>query len=203
MIVESRWRVVLDPNASRDAREAAWRGLLARIRAPVLFQLRRRIEGWRLTEDLADEVCDEVRRRFAEHGVREDRTRLRECIEHELVAYLKERKVKGELDEEFERDWASSLFAEALLAFKRLHPDWHRLFLKAFDRPEGEPPLGAEQLSQRLQQPVQEVARRLEKGRDELRRLFANEIGQTVADPACVDDEVARLMPRAKALFGQ
>jgi hypothetical protein len=57
-------------------------------------------------------------------------------------------------------------------------------------------------LAARLGQPADLVAARISEGRVLLRRLFADEIAQTVADPGCIDDEVSHILPRAQRLFG-
>ncbi|MHC4819070.1 MAG: hypothetical protein ACYTF8_13555 [Planctomycetota bacterium] len=196
----TRWRLFLDADAVPDAREQAWPSLRARVRRPVLFHLRRRIEGWRLTEELADDVCERLRQDYEGKGAVADCVRLRECLAREVEAVCREQGVSGEFDAEFERDWASSLLGAALEEFGRTHPDVYRLFLRLYDR--GDRPLTPAELAARLQQPTDDVERRLAEGRAELRRLFEAEIAHTVADEACVADEVTRLLPRAQLLFG-
>jgi len=184
-----------------DARTEAWRTLCSRIRRPVLFQLRRRIEGWRLTEELADDVCERLRGDYEGKGLREDAARMRACCERELRELCEERGVSTEIDQEFERDWASSLFAAALQELSRRSPDTHRLVLRLFDRPKGGAPLSAEELARRLQLPLDEVEAGLARGRAELRRLFETEIAHTVVDKESAEAEVEQLMPQAEALF--
>lgn len=196
----NRWRLFLDADAVPDARAQAWPSLRARIRRPVLFHLRRRIEGWRLTEELADDVCERLRQDYEGRGPDAACVRLRDCLGLEVEAVCREQGVSGALDAEFERDWASSLLGAALEEFGRIHPEAHRLVLRQYDQ--GDRPLTAAELAARLQQPADDVERRLAEGRAELRRLFEAEIAHTVADEACVADEVTRLLPQAQLLFG-
>ena len=167
----------------------------------MLFQLRRRMKGWRLTEELADEFCEQLRLLYEGAGFNEGRLLLRRTVREQLATFLREHGKDPEIDDEFERDWAAALFTETLHAFKRTEPELHLLFLRVFDRPEGLAPVGAAELAARLGQPADIVASRLSQGRLALRKLFADEIAQTVADPGAVDDEVAELMPRAHRLF--
>ena len=196
----TRWQLFLDADAVPDAREQAWPSLRARVRQPVLLHLRRRIEGWRLTEELAEDVCERLQQDYEGKGPDAASARLRDCLARELEAVCEEHGVNGALDEEFERDWASSLLGAALEEFGRTHPDAYRLFLRLYDR--GDRPLTAAELAVRLRQPAGDVEHRLADGRAELRRLFELEIAHTVADEACVADEVTRLLPRAQLLFG-
>ena len=198
----NRWSIVLDPDAGEDTREEAWRALRKRMKHPVLFQLRRRIEGWRLTDKLAAEVLDQVRERFEGKGSGGEAALLRRNVEREIARACEERGAKGGIDEEFERDWASSLFFAALKEYGRTEPENHQIVLLLFDRPEGVPPMTPAELAQRLQQSPEEVERRLEEGRAGLRRLFLDEIAHTVADEARVADEAAQLLPRAQPLLG-
>ncbi|MHC4972319.1 MAG: hypothetical protein ACYTG3_08300 [Planctomycetota bacterium] len=196
----TRWQLFLDADAVPDSREQAWPSLRARVRRPVLFHLRRRIEGWRLTEELADDVCERLRQDYEGKGAAAERVRLRDCLAREVEAVCEEQGVNGALDAAFERDWASSLLGAALEEFGRTHPEAHRIFLRLYDQ--GDRPLTAAELAARLRQPTDDVERRLAEGRAELRRLFEAEIAHTVADEACVADEVTRLLPRAQLLFG-
>jgi hypothetical protein len=195
----TRWQLFLDADAVPDARAQAWPSLRARVRRPVLFHLRRRIEGWRLTEELADDVCERLRRDYEGRGPDAESVRLRDCLAHEVEAVCREHGVSGALDAEFERDWASSLLEAALEEFGRTHPKAHRLVLRLYS---GDRPLTAAELAVRLREPAEDVERRLAAGRAELRRLFETEIAHTVADEACVADEVTLLLPRARLLFG-
>jgi hypothetical protein len=194
-----RWQLFLDADAVPDARDQAWPSLRARVRQPVLLHLRRRIEGLRRTETLADDVCERLRQDYEGKGRDSASARLRDCLGREVEAVCAEQGVSGALDEEFECDWASSLLGGALEEFGRTHPDAYRLFLRVY---EGDRPLTAAELAMRLRLPVEDVERRLTEGRAELRRLFEAEIAHTVADEACVADEVTRLLPRARVLFG-
>jgi len=190
---------MIDPAVEQDVRDEAWRSLRERIRRPILFQLRRRIEGWRHTEELADDVCALVRARY--EGAGDAAPCLRECAVRELSAFFEECGKESRLDEEeFDRDWATSLFASALDELRRSAPDAHLLFLRAYERPEA--PLSAAEVAQRLELPIMEVARRMETGREELRALFEREIGHTVSRASAVEAEVRRFLPRAEALLG-
>ena len=194
----TRWRLFLDVDAVSDAREQAWPSLRSRVRQPVLRHLRRRIEGWRLTEELADDVCERLRRDYEGRGNDAASARLRHCLAREVEEVCQEQGVSGALDAEFECDWAASLLGAALEEFGRINPDAYRLFLRLYD---GDRPLTAAELAMRLRQATDDVERRLSDGRAELRRLFEVEIAHTVADEACVAEEVTRLLPRARLLF--
>jgi len=199
--VVTRWAIFLDSEASPDAREEAWRALRLRILKPVLFQLRRRIEGWRKTEELAEEVCERVRERFEGTGAGAEAACLRAGVAAELARFLEEQGKASALDAEFERDWAASLFAAALQEFGRQDPEAQRVMLRLFDRPEGVPPMTALELARRLGRPPAEIERLVDEGRRELRELFEKEIGQTAADPRAATEETRALLPRARALF--
>lgn len=199
MASQSRWKLIVDPAVEQDARNEAWRSLRGQIRRPILFQLRRRIEGWRHTEELADDICALVRARY--EGAGDDAPRLRDCLARELSTFFEECGKDSRLDEdEFDRDWATSLFASALEELRRSAPDAHMLLLRAYERPEA--PLSAAQIAQKLELPILEVARRMETGREELRTLFEREIGHTVSRSEAARAEVQRLLPRAEALLG-
>lgn len=197
----TRWGLILDPDADLDAREAAWEAITARIRPAILFQLRRRIRGWRETEDLADLVLTRLRERFEDQGPTEESARLRLCAEREVERLCKERGTKGGIDPEFERDWSRGLLGAALDELGRVRPETRRILLRVYDRPEGSPPLTVAELAAKLERPEDEVGRALEEAREALRRLFAKEIAETVAG-AAIDDEVGHLVPQAHALFG-
>jgi hypothetical protein len=196
----TRWGLILDPDADLDAREEAWEALAERARPAVLFQLRRRIHGWRDTEELADLVLSRVRERFEDKGSAGEASSLRLCAEREVQLLCEERHVKGGIDPEFERDWSRSLLAAALDELGRVRPEMRRLLLRLYDRPEGSPPLTVLELAQKLERPEAEVGRVLEEARAALRQLFAKEIGETVAGEAGA--EVTHLMPQAHLLFG-
>lgn len=136
----TRWGLILDPAADADAREEAWTALSERIRPAILFQLRRRIHGWRETEDLADLVVVRLRERFERQGPTEHASRLRACAEREVQLLCEERGAKGGIDPEFERDWSRSLLGAALDELGRVRPETRRILLRIYDRPEGSPP---------------------------------------------------------------
>jgi hypothetical protein len=196
--VTSRWQLFLDPEANDDAREAAWRALRERVRQPILFQLRRRIEGWRLTEDLADEVCERLHDRHAGAGADGS---LRACVAAELRALFAERSLPEATDEAFERDWASSLLFAALRTHGRASPATHRLLMRQYDRPEGARPFTPGEMAARLEHPVEEVEELLTEGREEVRELFEEEIRHSVADPSLVQAERDALLPYTRTLF--
>ena len=198
----TRWGLILDPAADADAREEAWTALSERIRPAILFQLRRRIHGWRETEDLADLVVVRLRERFERQGPTEHASRLRACAEREVQLLCEERGAKGGIDPEFERDWSRSLLGAALDELGRVRPETRRILLRIYDRPEGSPPLTAAELAEKLERPEEEVERAVEDARAALRGLFAAEIAETTAGGGETDDEVAHLLPQAQALFG-
>jgi hypothetical protein len=191
---------MLDPDADPDAREAAWGTTVARIRPAILFQLRRRIRGWRETEDLADLVLERLRERFEGEGVSEDAAKLRLCAEREVERLCAERGAPGGIDPEFERDWSRGLLGAALEELGRVRPETRRILLRIYDRPEGSPPLTVGELAEKLERPEAEVEHALEEAREALRGLFAKEIRETVAGDDA-DDEVEALLPQAHALF--
>jgi hypothetical protein len=198
----TRWGLILDPAADPDAREAAWEAITERTRPAILFQLRRRIRGWRETEDLADLVLTRLRERFEGRGPSEQAARLRLCAEREVELVCAERGAKGGIDPEFERDWSRSLLGAALEELGRVRPETRRILLRIYDRPEGSPPLTVADLAAKLERPEDEVGRAVEEAREALRKLFAAEIAETVAGDGGTDDEVEQLLPQAHALFG-
>jgi hypothetical protein len=197
----TRWGLILDPGADPDARDAAWDALTERIRPAVLFQLRRRIRGWRDTEELADLVLVRLRERFEGQGPSGDTARLRACAEREVQLLCEERGTKGGIDPEFERDWSRGLLQAALEELGRSRPETRRILLRVYDRPEGSPPLTVAELAEKLERSEHEIDRALEEARETLRRLFALEIAETVAGNAESKDEVEHLVPQAHALF--
>jgi hypothetical protein len=197
-----RWAQMLDPKSDAAARDDAWRALGDRMRPAVLFQLRRRIRGWRETEELADQVLARVREKFEGRGKSAAAARLRVCVEHEMELLLAERGATGGIDPEFERDWSRGLLGAALEQLGRVRPETRRILLRVYDRPEGAAPLTTAELAEKLEREEEDVARALADARTALRSLFAGEIKDTVTDGREADDEVAHLMPQAHALFG-
>jgi DNA-directed RNA polymerase specialized sigma24 family protein len=197
----TRWATVLDPNANPGTREHAWSALMERIRPAILFQLRRRIRGWRETEDLADRVLERIRGRFEGRGPADQAARLRLCVEREVTLLCEERGAKGGIDPEFERDWSRGLLGAALEELGRVRPETRRILLRVYDRPEGQPPLTVAQLAAKLERPEDEVGHALDEARAALRDLFAREIAETVASDGGSAEEVAHLLPQAHALF--
>jgi len=198
----TRWGLILDPDADVDARDAAWEAITSRIRPAILFQLRRRIRGWRETEDLADLVLERLRERFEGRGPSEEAVRLRACTEREVGRLCAERGAPVDVDPEFERDWSRGLMGAALDELGRVRPETRRILLRIYDRPEGSPPLTVPELAEKLERAEDEVERAIEEARDVLRRLFASEIAETIAGDAPADEEVEHLVPQAHALFG-
>ncbi len=198
MAQTSRWQMIVDPSTGADAREEAWQSLRGRIRPPILFQLRRRMEGYRHTEDVADDICTLVRARY--EGAGDEAMRLRDCLRQELANFFEEAGKDSALDDdEFDRDWATAFFASALDELRRQAPDAHLLFLRAYERPEQ--PLTPAQIAAKLDLPIMEVAQRMETGRAELRTLFEREIGHTVSRAEAIPEELDRYLPRAHALL--
>lgn len=191
---------MLDPDADPDAREAAWEATVVRIRPAILFQLRRRIRGWRETEELADLVLERLRERFEGEGASGESARLRLCAEREVERLSTERGAKGGIDPEFERDWSRGLLGAALEELGRVRPETRRILLRIYDRPEGSPPLTVAELAEKLERSEAEVGHALEEAREALRDLFAKEIKETVAGEDA-GDEVSLLLPQAHALF--
>jgi DNA-directed RNA polymerase specialized sigma24 family protein len=200
-VTATRWALFLDPATSADAREKLWEAIAPRIRPAILFQLRRRIHGWRETEDLADEVLTRLRERYEAKGVRDEAKSLRQCAEREVSRLCAERGAPGGIDAEFERDWSRSLLGAALDELGRVRPETRRILLRIYDRPEGSPPFSVAELAEKLERSEAEVEHALEEAREALRALFAAEITATVAGDAA-DDEVDHLLPQAHALFG-
>ncbi|HEX5136862.1 MAG TPA: hypothetical protein VFY93_07820 [Planctomycetota bacterium] len=196
----TRWGLILDPDADPDAREAAWAAIVVRIRPAILFQLRRRIRGYRETEELADLALERLRERFENEGPSEAAARLRVCAEREVERLCEERGAKGGIDPEFERDWSRGLLGAALDELGRVRPETRRILLRIYDRPEGLPPLTVAELAEKLERPEAEVSHAIEEAREALRDLFAREIRETVAGEGA-DDEVEALLPQAQALF--
>ena len=197
----SRWSCLLDPDATPEARDEAWDALAGRARPAILFQLRRRVRGWRQTEELADQVLERVRNRFEAQGRGEHAALLRVCVEREVELLLAERGAKEGIDEEFARDWSRGLLGAALDELARVRPETRRILLRVYDRPEGAPPLTATELAEKLERPEEEVERALEDARAALRDLFAAEIRETVADGGAEQEEVDHLLPQAHLLF--
>ncbi len=192
----NRWQLVLDSDVGDDARKEAWRGLRERVRPPILFQMRRRVDGWRHTEDLTDLVLEDLYERCAGGGGGES---LRACVLAQIDATLREDGASPGVDPDFERDWAAGLFQAALKEYGRAHPEAHQLLLRMYDRPDGAHPLSAVEVANKLQLPAEDVVDMVEDGREGLRRLFEDEIRHTVIDNA--SEEIARILPKAALLL--
>jgi hypothetical protein len=190
----------IDAGASEVEREEAWGALEERIRPPVLQELRRHLEGRRLVEHLADDLCTELR--DACEGLGGGEPRLRERVADEVRRTILERQGEGEVGEEFDRDWAGSLFLAALHGLERSHPGAYLLLLRLYDQPEGGAPPNIVDLAVKLGLPPENVVRDLEEGRRVLLELFEREIADTVADPAVAAEERELLLPYAGQIFG-
>jgi len=194
------WQLVLDSRAPAADRAQAWEDLATIVRRPVVAHLRRSMEGFREPERIADEVLESVQ---VEHeGSDAHALRLRACIAAALDSELREREIDAEVDEEFDRDWASSLLFGALQEMKQSLPRTYALLLRLYDRPEGEPALDADGLARRLEQPVDEVQEQLVEGRAELQQRFLGQVRATVADSGMTAAEAAHLLRFTRRLFG-
>jgi hypothetical protein len=189
----------LDGGASEEEREEAWRALEERVRRPVLQELRRHMEGRRLVERLADQVCGELRDACEGLGGGEPRLRLR--VAEEVRRLLHERQAEGDVGEEFDKDWAGSLLLGALTCLKNTHPQAHQLLIRLYDRPAGGAPLSEPALAAALGRPTDLVQQDLEEGRKLLRQLFEGEIALTVAEVSMESEERARLLPYVAGVF--
>ncbi|MHC4955343.1 MAG: hypothetical protein ACYTGZ_15935 [Planctomycetota bacterium] len=194
------WQLVLNPDAPPADRAQAWEDLTERVRRPVVSHLRRCMEGFREPERIADDVLAEVQLQNEGSGATD--VRLRACVAAVLDAELRERGIDAAVDDEFDRDWASSLLFSALHEMKQTLPRTYALLLRLYDRPEGEPPLDAVGLAERLEQPVDEVQEHLVEGRAELQQRFLAEVRNTVADAELAALEAAHLLQFTRRLFG-
>jgi len=168
----------------------SWEALRARIRQPVLLELRRHLTGLRRTEQLADEFCDRLGENAEERLIAVNES-LRACVAAELNRFLEGEAVSAE----FDRDWASALLMRALLELRKTRPQTQRLLLRLYDRPEGGAPLTAADLAAKLELPLEAVERALADGRAQLRALFEAEVERTLADPDLLDEELELLLP--------
>ena len=194
------WQLVLESGAKPADRAQAWEDLSIVVRRPIVAHLRRCMSGFREPERVADDVLESVQ---VEHeGSDEQGVRLRACVAAALDTELRDLEIDAQVDEEFDRDWASSLLFEALQAMKQTLPRTYALLLRLYDRPEGEPALDADGLSRRLEQPVDEVQEQLVEGRAELQQRFLGQVRLTVADTSMTAAEAAHLLQFTRRLFG-
>ena len=195
------WQLVLDSGAKPADRAQAWEDLTPVVRRPVVAHLRRCMEGFRGPERVADDVLESVQ---VEHeGSDEKGVRLRACVAAALDQELRDREISAQVDEEFDRDWASSMLFAALQEMKQTLPRTYALLLRLYDRPEGEPALDADGLARRLEQPVDEVQEQLVEGRAELQQRFLEQVRLTVADASMTAAEAAHLLQFTRRLFGE
>lgn len=164
----------------------------ARLRQPILVELRRRLEGWRMTEQLADELCLSL---TEADPAEEPRLRVQAAAR---VAEATGQPVGPEFDE----DWASGLLLGGLNHLRKTHPRAHSLLLRTYDRPEGAPPFTPHELAVKLARPEQEVEHDLAEGRAELHKQFREQVLMTLADESLLEEELARLEPHAAKAFG-
>ena len=194
------WQLVLDPDAPAADRAQAWEDLCDRVRPAVVALLRRSMEGFRGPERVAAEVFESVQVEYEGSGA--EGLRLRACLGAALERELQERGAEARIDEEFDRDWASSLLFAALQEMKQTLPRTYAQLLRLYDRPEGEPALDAEGLAQRLEEPVDEVHEQLVEGRAELQQRFLTEVRNTVTGSELASTEAAHLLQFTRRLFG-
>jgi len=158
------------------------------------------MSGFREPERVAEEVIESVQ--LDHEGSDETGVRLRACVAAALDTELRDRDIEVTVDEEFDRDWASSLLFEALQEMKQTLPRTYALLLRLYDRPEGEAALDADGLARRLEQPVDEVHEQLIEGRAELQQRFLGQVRLTVADAGMTAAEAAHLLQFTRRLFG-
>jgi len=194
------WQLVLDSDADAADRAQAWEDLSDVVRRPIVAHLRRCMEGFREPERIADDVLEAVQVEY--EGSDAEELRLRACVAAALMAELGEREIDADVDEEFDRDWASSLLFAALQEMKHSLPRTYALLLRLYDRPEGEPALDADGLARLMEQPVDEVQEQLVEGRAELQERFMAQVRTTVADAGMTSAEAAHLLRFTRRLFG-
>ena len=194
------WQLVLDPAAPAADRAQAWEDLCDRVRPAVVAMLRRSMEGFRMPERVAHEVLEAVQVEYEGSGA--SGVRLRACVGAALERELRERDIDTHVDEEFDRDWASSLLFAALQEMRQTLPRTYAMLLRLYDRPEGEPALDAGGLAKRLDEPVDEVQEQLVEGRAELQQRFLAQVRNTVAESELASTETAHLLQFTRRLFG-
>jgi len=188
------WSLVLDPNAPHAAREEAWDELCAAVvRRPVVAYLRRCLEGFREPERVADDLLEELQVEYEGSG--ESGLRLRSVVSSALAKL----DYGVPVDEEFDKDWTSSLLQGALNELKGTLPRTHALLLRLYDQPEGD----ERKLAEKLDAPVEDVHDQSVEGRAELQQKFLDEVRKTVPDPEMVSSESAALLRFTRRLFGK
>ncbi|MEM8883113.1 MAG: hypothetical protein AAGD14_03500 [Planctomycetota bacterium] len=188
---ENGWSLVLDPEVAHPDREEAWDELCLWVRRPVIEYLRRNLRGFREPERVADDLLEEVQIEYEGSG--EQELRLRACI----AAALRKLELEHAVDEEFDRDWASSLLRAALQEMKGALPRTYALLLRLYDSPEGD----EAKLAAKLEMPLEDVHDQLVEGRAELQQRFLDEVRKTVADPEMAAAEAAHLLVYTRKMF--
>ena len=186
------WSVFLDPNQPHAEREEAWDELCVRIRRPMVAYLRRCLEGYREPERVAGEILEELQ--IDHEGSGPGALRLRSVV----AAALEACGYAPPLDEEFDRDWTSSLLLSALQEMKTTLPRTYAMLVRLYDQPQGD----ESKLAERLEEPVDEVHDQLVEGRAELQQRFLEEVRRTVPDPEMAAAEAAHLLRYTRNLFG-
>jgi hypothetical protein len=186
------WSLVLDPDAPHGEREEAWDELCIRLRRPVVAYLRRCLEGFREPERKAADLLEELQVEHEGSGPSELRLRV------VVAAALQRLGYEHPVDEEFDRDWASSLLQGALEEMKGTLPRTYALLLRLYDQPQGD----EAKLAQKLEQPIEDVHDQLVEGRAELQQRFLEEVRKTVPDPEMAASEAAHLLVYTRELFG-
>jgi len=184
--------LVLDPEAPHAEREEAWDELCVRMRRPIVAYLRRCLEGFREPERRAAELLEELQLEYEGSGPGE--LRLRAVV----AAALQRLELSPPLDDEFDRDWASSLLQSALAEMKGTLPRTYALLLRLYDQPQGD----EAKLAEKLEEPFEDVHDQLVEGRAELQQRFLEEVRKTVPDPEMAAAEAAHLLVFTRQLFG-
>ena len=172
-------------------REEAWDDLSVRVRRPVVAYLRRCLDGFREPERVASDLMDELQIDF--EGAGESELRLRACV----ASALAKRGYEPTVDDEFDRDWASSLLLSALQEMKGTLPRTYALLLRLYDEPE----MDEVRLAAKLEEPVEDVHDQLVEGRAELQQRFLHEVRNTVPTADMAPAEAAHLLVHTRNLF--
>ncbi|MHC4450786.1 MAG: hypothetical protein ACYS0E_11735 [Planctomycetota bacterium] len=185
------WSCVLNPAVPHPVREEAWDELCVRARRPMIAYLRRCLNGFREPERIAAELLEELQ--IEHEGSGEGDLRLRSVVS----AALERRGYGIPLDEEFDRDWTSSLLLAALEDMKGSLPRTYALLVRLYDQPDGD----EEKLAAKLEEPFEEIHDQLVEGRAELQQRFMEEVRNTVPDRELAAAEAAHLLLYTRNLF--
>lgn len=185
------WSCVLDPAIPHPEREEAWDELCVRARRPMIAYLRRCLSGFREPERIAAELLEELQ--IEHEGSGGGDLRLRSVV----AAALERRGYGIPIDEEFDRDWTSSLLLAALEDMKGSLPRTYALLVRLYDQPEGD----EEKLAAKLEEPFEEIHDQLVEGRAELQQRFMEEVRNTVPDRELAAAEAAHLLLYTRNLF--